>query len=270
MDENPFAYMNNYSEEEKQYTGRLDAWLMNTFMNTSSAPRNNRPWFNRCIANTLDTHVGKGEPVVIGLTGLAGSGKDSAINYLHQHEGDARDLRVTCTAFASPLKEIARIVGFTRNQLYKRDLKEKTDDFWGISPRQFLQMCGTEMFRKVWRDDIWVKITQKRLEELKKVEMETELRFGGPASTGKYRLIFVTDVRFPNEAKMIKDIGGYVFRVERPDSPNHISETHDSERFIQDLQVDKVIQNTAPNAEEWSWTFAKEMTRYFESAAFYR
>lgn len=266
--DNAFGYMANYDDDEKIYSSRMDHWLMDTFLNASGAPRNNRPWFNNCIAHTLE-RVDSGNPVIIGLTGLAGSGKDSAIGYLVNWEGSWYRTRVTSIAFADPLKKIAEICGFTKKQLYDRELKEKVDDFWRISPRQFLQMCGTEMFRKVWRDDIWVKLTEKKIRELVAEEREIEVRFGGAAATGRRRAIFVTDVRFPNEAAMIKQLGGFVVRIERPDNPNRIDAKHDSERFIEELPVDTTIINDCKNSVEWSWKFTKDLMRFFHKEAFY-
>ena len=56
------------------------------------------------------------------------------------------------------------------------------------------------------------------------------------------KLVF-TDVRFPNEAEMIKSLGGEIWRIQRPGiAPIN---NHPSESAMDDWQFDKVILNSA-------------------------
>ena len=234
------------------------------------------PWFYR---RTIDGLInickyGKsGKVAVIGITGLAGSGKDTATNLAHRLEPCLKffdktgvnnnpipgtDIATTISKirqfapinlpFAAPLKKIAMDVGFTLQQVFDPKLKNEVDEFWGITPRQFLQMCGTEMFRKVWRDDVWVKVAEKQIN-----------RIAGSLKTD-YCIIFVTDVRFPNEAQMIKDQGGYVIRINRPgvQMMNHASENQ-----IKDLKVDAEFTNDCETSAQWSVKFLVELVRHF-------
>lgn len=249
--------------KREEYYGRLDSWLFDSFLNTSSAPRNDHLWFNEKIRQALDEVRGN-KPLIIGMCGVAGSGKDSAIEYLLSEP----KLFVQRMAFADPLKKIAKIFGFTQEQLTKRDLKEAPDAFWGISPRKFLQMCGTEMFRNVWRQDVWTELAKKRIAELSK-PIEVDIRFGGPPVMGTNRIIFVTDVRFHNEAKLIHDLGGIVVRVDRVNNANAIDNKHASEKDINNIPVDLVVENVAASSEEWSWLFAKRLVIHFKHNAFF-
>lgn len=205
-------------------------------------------WFLESVHNALS----KQDKRIVGITGLAGSGKDSALKFM-QICPVLSDL-YRQIAFAEPLKEIARIVGFTSNQLTDRTLKEATDSFWGISPRQFLQMCGTEMFRNVWRQDCWVEMARLKIRNMRNFEHDN-------------RMVFITDVRFPNEAQMIKDEGGVIVKILRPSVD--IGSTHASEAQIKDIAADLIIENDAPNARAWSVKFTYNLVKFLKSDAFY-
>lgn len=227
----------------------INRWLFDTFLNTSSADLNDKTWFDKCIDAALSEYYNShNHPLVVGLLGHAGVGKDSATVYM------ANDITGTeVTSFASPLKKIANIVGFSKKQLTDRTLKETPDTFWGISPRQFLQMCGTEMFREVWREDVWVEIARKTIRDPQE----------------NTRVIFITDVRFPNEAKMITDEGGIVVKIERPGNPLAIGSHHASESQIDSIPYDMSVRNTCESTEEWSWRFTKELVRFIKPNAFF-
>lgn len=232
-----------------RYNTMFNEWLMDTFLNTSAAPKNDSLWFAKSVNSALTKYTKSHDDkaLIVGLCGHAGVGKDSAISYV------IKECNAGSMAFASPLKKIAQIVGFSYDQLTDRKLKETPDEFWGISPRQFLQMCGTEMFRKVWREDVWVEIAKRTI-------LNTR---------GATQVIFVTDVRFPNEAKMIKDIGGIIVKIERPDNPLAIDTQHTSESLVDTLPVDLRINNTCKSSEEWSWKFTKELIQFIQYDAFY-
>lgn len=232
----------------QEHKTSINSWLFDAFLNTSSAPRNDKQWFDKCIDTALAGYVKlHNQPLIVGLLGRAGAGKDSATEYLV----DTVDAEVI--SFATPLKKIASVMGFSKSQLTDRTLKETPDKFWGISPRQFLQMCGTEMFRKVWREDVWVEMARKTI---------CDLRPYG-------RVIFITDVRFPNEAKMIQDEGGIIVKVVRPNNPFAINAQHASESQVDSIPYDVSIENTCGSAEEWSWKFTKELIRYIKTNAFF-
>lgn len=84
--------------------------------------------------------------------------------------------------------------------------------------RQLLQRLGTEGGREALGEDIWVKTL-----------------FSLPTSA---RLV-VSDLRFANEAKAIKERGGHVIRIERPDVGP--ANGHASEKI--DFEVDFTVVN---------------------------
>lgn len=207
-----------------------------------------------------------GRVLPVGISGLAGSGKDSAImlimklwNVSVSTLGPEKfatsdvcrifnnELSIETLHFADPLKEIAEIVGFTYDQVHDQNLKGVVDDFWKISPREFLQMCGTEMFRKVWRDDVWVQLARKRINVLRESIANDE---------SKQTIVFIPDVRFPNEADMIKNEGGIMIRVARAGIQEM---NHASENQVKNLRVDIGVVNDSPTPEEWSIKFTNAL-----------
>jgi hypothetical protein len=112
-------------------------------------------------------------------------------------------------AFAKPLKDVARLLWhFSEEQLYG-DLKEVEDERWKLSPRVAMQLFGTEVGRELfskWMPHVgerfWLTHFQLRRETLLKKEPNTN--------------IVVCDVRFPNEAELIKDLGCILVKVIRP------------------------------------------------------
>jgi hypothetical protein len=77
----------------------------------------------------------------------------------------------------------------------------------GVSVRHMLQTLGTEWGRACIHPDIWVRCWKGRAQQ--------------------YSAVVADDVRFPNEAAMIKLLGGEMWRIERPGVPHehgHVSE----------------------------------------------
>lgn len=159
---------------------------------------------------------------LIGLTGRKGSGKDTAAYVLTQ---DPR-LGFHKAAFADALRDIVRIAfGLSDLELHDRVLKEKPLDRWPYqSPRHLLQFVGTDLFRENW-PDVWIHALRHRI------------------LSRPHQNYVITDVRFPNEADMIRSMGGSVIRIVRPSlftSPDeHISET-----LSDSISVDATITNS--------------------------
>lgn len=79
---------------------------------------------------------------IIGLAALARSGKDTVASMLLTYPG------VSAFALADPLKlGCQALFGLTDEETWHDDLKEKTIELWGHSPREFFQTVGTEWMR---------------------------------------------------------------------------------------------------------------------------
>jgi hypothetical protein len=253
--------------KHEEYASNFRSWALNAFLNTSWVDNPTFDWFCKRINEALD-ETRNNVPFVVGVCGNAGCGKNAAVEFFTKvashHFGS---MRCTELAFADPIREISKIFGFTPEQMTDRVLKETVDEFWGISPRTFMQKVGTEMFRDNLDEDVWIKLALKRIEALSK---PYEVEIGFPRGRmGTRRIIFITDVRFPNEAQAIRDIGGTIVKVIRDGFSKSGENLHPSEKFIHDMKCDLELVNKANSLEEWQWEFAKRLTIFFKHDAFF-
>lgn len=154
------------------------------------------------------TNVNKNEKgILIGFIGFISSGKDTAADYLVNYHEFRRE------SFASTLKDaIANIFGWDRILLEgrtkeAREWRETVDQWWAkrlnmpeLTPRWILQHWGTEVCRNYFHDDIWIASLENKLKKIKDN-------------------IVISDVRFPNEMKAIRNSGGIVVRIKRGPDP---------------------------------------------------
>jgi len=165
-------------------------------------------------------------PHLIGLYSPApGCGKTTVANLLIEHE------RVS---FAAPLK---RAVSNMLNELglpgfnYVYVDKEAIISEIGVSARHMMQTLGTEWGRACIHPDFWVMIAR--------AETQRIMADGGS--------VVIDDVRFPNEAAMIRDLGGELWRIDRPGVS--YSGNHSSEGGLEDITPDRVIVNDGTIAQ---------------------
>lgn len=170
---------------------------------------------------------------LIALCGAAGAGKDTVADML-----PARKL-----AFADALyREVAEAWGVEQHVLRCRETKEKPldalalfrcadDSFvveshladpWGVarSPRQILQWWGD--YRRAQDPDYFVNATAQHI-----------AKGLGP--------LVITDVRFPNEAALVRQLGGQLWQIRRPGyeagGTGHASDT-DGREFRPDVVLE--------------------------------
>jgi hypothetical protein len=145
--------------------------------------------------------------MIIGICGFIGSGKDTIADYLTNFYGFRRE------SFANSLKDaVSQVFGWNRILLEgrtkeAREWREQVDPWWAerlgmphLTPRWVLQHWGTEVCRKAFHDDIWIASLENKLRNSKDD-------------------IVISDCRFPNEIKSIKNAGGIVIRVVRGPEP---------------------------------------------------
>jgi hypothetical protein len=158
-------------------------------------------------------------PLVVGITGTAGSGKTAAARIMCDRYDFSR------VRLAEPIKRMARALGLTHDQVAGPLKDIPLDELCGKTPRYVMQTLGTEWGRRMVGEDIWVRVAEKEIRRL--------------MSNGVS--VVVDDVRFPDEAAMIKKLGGAVVRIESPVITQ--STAHESERHIFNIEVDYVIVN---------------------------
>lgn len=160
--------------------------------------------------------------MIIGICGFIGSGKDTVADYLVNNHGFRRE------SFANSLKDaVAAVFGWDRELLegrtkQAREWREQVDPWWAkrlnmpdLTPRLVLQRWGTEVCRRSFHDDIWIASLESRL-------------------LNSRDNIIISDCRFPNEIKAIKQAGGQVLWVQRGELPSwHImaAKANDGDAF---------------------------------------
>jgi len=82
-----------------------------------------------------------------------------------------------------------------------------------LTPRLLLQLIGTECGRRIIHPNIWV---NSLMSEYKNRTRYNSIRGEIPGEEIVYPNWIVTDVRFPNEAEAIKNRGGILIRINRP------------------------------------------------------
>lgn len=157
--------------------------------------------------------------MIIGLVGQKRVGKTSFSDYL-KTKYNFLDI-----AFADPIKEGIKIMFDLTDEQVNGNLKEVIDDRWGFTPREFLQIIGTDACRKLIDDDIWIKRLKIELDKQKKSN------------------IVISDIRFPNEAKEVKKMGGILIKITNSNIQLTKSSLHISEQLIEQINYDYHIEN---------------------------
>jgi hypothetical protein len=159
--------------------------------------------------------------MLIGVVGLIGSGKDTVSKRLEQKHGFRRD------SFAKSLKDaVSAMFNWDREMLEgngdnSRQWREQPDKFWSkkfgktVTPRWVLQHFGTEVMRQHMHDAIWIDSCLSRYD-------------GKPT--------VISDTRFQNELKTIKENKGQIILVKRGELPTR-----------------EQMQERGAHKSEWDW-----------------
>ena len=200
---------------------------------------------------------------VVGLCGFLGAGKDTVADYLEQ-------LGFQRASFAGVLKDVvARAFSWPRHLLegrsaFSRAWREQPDEYWadalgmpGLTPRTVLQMWGTDVVRKGFHTDFWVRALAHDI------------------ALGKYGTrVVVTDCRFPNEVRLLKAMGGQVWRIQRGPAPawetqlraelptGHIVGGDTADSCSASLASLAASIPGLPHETEWAWISHEDITLY--------
>jgi len=170
--------------------------------------------------------------MLIGICGLIGSGKDTVAERLVTHHNYKRD------SFAKSLKDaVSSIFDWNREMLEgntkeSRAWREKPDEFWTkkfgkeVTPRWVLQHFGTEVMRQNMHDAIWID--------------SVIARYKGDNTV-------ISDTRFMNEIKTIRENKGIIILVKRGELPTQewmsANGRHKSEWDWMSAEFDYTINN---------------------------
>jgi hypothetical protein len=149
-------------------------------------------------------------PVLIGLGGKAGAGKNFIANRLMELHPS---LNIWQGSFAGKLKDTVAVMFGVERGLMETNEGKQSQSGWGpddpLTVRELLQWFGTEIVRDHIGKNFWVDALMKDVDR------------------SKCDVFIVTDTRFANEAQAIKDRGGITCMVEGrayENTPQHSSE----------------------------------------------
>ena len=158
---------------------------------------------------------------IIGLVGYAGSGKDEAAKNMPGW---------TRVSFADPVRAMALAIDpiiliATPSGVRLSELVETVG--WASAKkheevRRLLQRIGTEAVRDIIGKDTWLKLAKAKIGEI-----------DGP--------VVITDVRFGNEAELIRSLGGKLIRIVR-EGVGPVN-SHVSDSGIASIAVDAIVPN---------------------------
>jgi hypothetical protein len=168
---------------------------------------------------------------LIGLVGRKGSGKDTAAKALTT-QGWTR------LAFATPLREVIQTMFLLDDEHCETPRLKELPGPMGVSYRRGMQAVGTELVRnqlstvlpEAGMEGFWVQHMRRQIER---------------ARTEGKRVV-ITDVRFRDEAEMIRQMGGALVHIRRPGIDT--SNLHSSETGVDDIIevfAPLVLENTS-------------------------
>lgn len=165
---------------------------------------------------------------LVGIAGKKRVGKDTAAAHLLQTRGFIR------RAFADPIKELVTSFFQLDDVQLNDDNKEVVDPRHNLSPRQMMQMLGTDFGRRMIRETFW------------NDHFEAWYRALPPGTK-----VVVPDVRFQNEVDLVRSLGGIVLRVTR--EPLGPEDTHASEAGVDALTgIQATIENNGTKRDLWN------------------
>jgi hypothetical protein len=179
---------------------------------------------------------------IVGLAGKGGTGKDTLARLF------LRPLGFMPVALADEIKIRAVATG----------VASYMEAFYTKPPqvRQWLQQEGTDRGRDVFGEDVWLRAMDARMRKV--------------ATDWGIDQFVVTDVRFANEVKFIRELGGAVFLLDAPirnanngmsaEARQHISENH-LDLYCTRRDFNAVIRNDPQDADTVGWQISEALAK---------
>jgi hypothetical protein len=186
--------------------------------------------------------------MVLGISGKIGSGKDTFADLFITHVKYKHGIVFENKKFAYNLKKIVSVLtGVSMEDVLSREGKLRYLPEWGMTVGEMQQKVGTEAIRNNIHNDAWVLSL-----------------FGTYKEDEDFWII--TDVRFKNEANIIKEKGGIIIRLNgdplNSKSGDNRNMTHQSEIDLDDYDgFDYVYDNVPPisNLREFVITISNKI-----------
>jgi hypothetical protein len=169
--------------------------------------------------------------MIIGLNGKMGAGKDTVADWLVQTHG-FRKVGFSDEMYAGICGlfgiDLETALAWKDSHKYGVTVRIRSPLFEHVSMswREFIQNYGTAMGRKVWGEDFWVEMFEKKY-------------LGDQYDDGNVSLV-VRDVRFNNEAALLHRYGATIWEILRP---GYEGDGHESEAGIDEKHIDGELTN---------------------------
>lgn len=177
-----------------------------------------------------DSMIGK-DIKLIGLSGAIGAGKSAVGRHLFDSYG-YKEVTFKKEFVIKILSSLGIEWGHQDyemyiNIFYDRELKDKPNELLnGKTPRQVMFSFSD------WARSIDPYVFIKPVEQkIQKFIYQLEGR------------LVISDIKFDNEAEMIKRHGGLIWHIERKNNPFSVKTEHESEHGIDDKYIDRIIWN---------------------------
>jgi hypothetical protein len=185
---------------------------------------------------------------IVGILGFKGSGKDTVGDYLVRQHGFVLE------SFANPLKDVvSAIFGWDRNLVEgstteSRTWREIPDTWWEdklnwsshpashlgrFTPRLALQLIGTNVLREHFDDGLWIKSLEARLQS--------------------HDRVVITDCRFSNECKLVRQNGGFLVQVQRGPQPEWLPFAYGAASNVPGAREYMFKNFPKAHISEWAW-----------------
>ena len=171
---------------------------------------------------------------IIGLCGNKRAGKDSFADYLM-----SKYKTIQKYSFAGPLKKACQIMFCLSSEQIDGTLKETVDKRWGLSPRQIFQTFGTDLVRNEYPK--LVPGTQVEKIGSSFWVYRFQIWYENWIKENPKKVLIITDIRFPDEFEVLKNMGGTIIKITRPSYS--INDNHISEKNISKINGDYHIIN---------------------------
>lgn len=163
---------------------------------------------------------------IIGISGKIEAGKDTAAGILIKNHPQYK-----AVASAANVKMVVSIItGTSYEEQFTREGKAKIPNGFDKTLGKYQQIIGQGL-RDLIDDDVWIKAVLQKYHDEK---------------------IIITDVRYPNEVKLIEEAGGIVIRLNRKRDAGSVNKkmiddgrdrNHSSETALDNYKFQHVIDN---------------------------
>ncbi len=194
---------------------------------------------------------------LVGINGFKRSGKGETAAILNEIWPDPDGI-VYGIGFADKLKMLAALsIGLQGSPQELIAAMDEAKEEWSFDQinklarvertftgREYLQNMGTEAGRTLFGEDFWVdQVLPQPVDHVSGMDWDDHRAQNSDALERMYpgvAVLAITDLRFENEAKRIKKLGGVVWEVQRPGKD---SDGHKSEQRLPEELIDHVIGN---------------------------